>query len=243
MYNGYGMDWSYILVLIGIVITMVAQSKLKSTYSRYIRVSGSQGLTGADVARRILLANGITEVSVQPVSGSLTDHYNPANKTVNLSQGIYGGTSLAALGVAAHECGHAIQDASGYVPLRFRSAFAPVANIGSRLAWPAIIIGVLMSSWGNSYGGSSGSGLQLVQIGILLFALAVLFQLVTLPVEYNASERAMGQLQALGMVDGTEMSGVKAVLNAAALTYVAAAASSLLQLLRLMTIFGGRRNR
>lgn len=181
-------------------------------------------------------ANGIYDVQVLPVAGQLTDHYDPGKKTVNLSEVIYNSTSVAALGVAAHECGHAIQDNRGYFPLRFRSAFVPVASIGSSMSWPMIIIGLLI-------GQSSGIGYKLVSIGIFLFMLAVAFQLITLPVEFNASSRALVQLRQTGILPQDEEGEARSVLHAAALTYVAAAASSLLQLLRLFLLFGNRRDR
>ena len=175
------------------------------------------------------LSQGIYDVEIRRVSGNLTDHYDPRTKTVNLSDSVYGSTSIAAIGVAAHECGHAMQDAQGYAPLRFRSALVPVANFGAQLSWPLIIIGLLL-------GGSS-----LVSLGILLFSLAVLFQLVTLPVEYNASHRAVALLDSIGILQGQEVGQTRKVLNAAALTYVAAAAASILQLFRLLILFGNRR--
>lgn len=229
----YGFDWTYLLVILGVVITMLAQTKLKSTFAKYSRVPSSSHMTGADVARKILASNGIYGVSVQPVAGSLTDNYDPRNKTVNLSADVFARTDLAAIGVAAHECGHAIQDFEEYAPLKIRSVLVPVANFGARFSWIVIIAGLIFASTGNT----------LLQIGILLFALAVLLQIVTLPVEYNASNRALKQLEELGIVAGEELEGSKKVLGAAALTYVAAAASGILQLLRLIILFGGRGRR
>jgi len=234
----YGFDPTYILVLIGVVISMAASAKLKSTFSRYSQVRSKSGLTGQEVARRILQANGIYDVNVQPIAGNLTDHYDPSKKTVNLSESIYNSSSVAALGVAAHECGHAIQDNTGYFPLRFRSAFVPIASIGSKMSWPMILIGLLLGA-----GTKSGSiGWSLISIGIFLFMLAVIFQIVTLPVEYNASHRALLQLQSTGILPPDEEKEARSVLSAAALTYVAAVAASILQLLRLFILFGGRRN-
>ena len=187
------------------------------------------GMTGAQAAERILHSAGIYDVSVQHVSGNLTDHYNPSNKTLNLSDSVYGSTSVAAVGVAAHECGHAIQHAIGYAPLEFRSAIVPVANFGSTLSWPLFLIGLF-------------SGIRpLVTAGIVLFSLAVLFQLVTLPVEINASSRALKMLQSTGILGTDETRGARKVLTAAAMTYVAALAASILQLLRLLILAGGRR--
>lgn len=233
----YGFDPTYILVIIGIIITMWAQGKMKTTFAKYSRVRSMSGMTGQEVARRILMANGIFDVTVEPVAGQLTDHYDPRSKVVKLSEVIYNSTSVAAVGVAAHECGHAIQDNQEYMPLRLRSAIVPVANLGSTLSWPMILIGVLMANAG------SYAGYSLISVGILCFSLAVLFQLVTLPVELDASRRALRQLNATGILPPEEQQQTRAVLSAAALTYVAAAASSMLQLLRLVILFGGNRRR
>ena len=230
---GYGFDPTIILVLIGVALSLWAQGRVNSTFSRYSRVRSMTGMTGAEAARRLLNAQGIYDVTVQPIAGELTDHYDPRTKTVNLSQSVYGATSVAAIGVAAHECGHAMQDNEGYAPLRFRSALVPAANFGSKLSWPLILLGLVFG----------GLGSPLVEIGILMFSLAVLFQLVTLPVEYNASARAVRFLDSQGILAGEEVSGTRKVLNAAALTYVAAAATSILQLLRLIILFGGRNRR
>ena len=189
-------------------------------------------MNGAGVARRILDMNGLGDVEVNHVSGNLTDHYNPANRTVNLSDATYNSYSIAAVSVAAHECGHAIQHSKNYAPLSFRTAIFPLANIGSNLAWPIIIIGVILGGMGNI----------MIQLGIIMFSLAVLFQFVTLPVEFDASARALVKLNEDGILPFDEESAAKKVLFAAALTYVAAAASSVLQLLRLVLLFGGRRN-
>ena len=233
----YGFDPTYILVIIGIIITMWAQGKMKTTFTKYSRVRSMSGMTGQEVARRILMANGIFDVTVEPVAGQLTDHYDPRSKVVKLSEVIYNSTSVAAVGVAAHECGHAIQDNQEYLPLRLRSAIVPVANLGSTLSWPMILIGVLMANAG------SYAGYSLISVGILCFSLAVLFQLVTLPVELDASRRALRQLNATGILPPEEQQQTRAVLSAAALTYVAAAAASMLQLLRLVILFGGNRRR
>ena len=232
MYYPFFYDSTYILVLIGVVISMIASAKLNSTYQRYSSVRSMCGLTGAEVAQKLLNNQGIYDVTVRRVAGNLTDHYDPRTKTVNLSDSVYGSTSIAAIGVAAHECGHAMQDASDYSPLRIRAALVPAAKLGSSLAWPLILIGLLLG----------GGGSTLAGIGILLFSLAVLFQLVTLPVEYNASHRAVTLLDSTGILSGQEVGQTRSVLSAAALTYVAAAAASILQLLRLLMIFGNRRN-
>lgn len=204
---GYGLDPTIILVLIGVALSLWAQGRVNSTFSRYSRVR-SDWHDRAEAARRLLNAQGIYDVTVQQIAGELTDHYDPRTKTVNLSQSVYGATSVAAIGVAAHECGHAMQDNEGYAPLRFRSALVPVANFGSSLSWPLILLGLVFG----------GLGSPLVEIGILMFSLAVLFQLVTLPVEYNASARAVRLLDAQGILAGEEVNGTRKVLNAAALT-------------------------
>ena len=220
----------YILIIISCVIALIAQVKVKSTYNRYAKVASSKGMTGAMVAEQLLRSQGIYDVSVQRISGSLTDNYNPRYKTLNLSDSVYNSTSVAAIGVAAHETGHAIQHAQGYGPLSFRTALFPFANIGSRLSWIFIIAGLIF-----------GSTNVLVDIGILMFSLAVLFQLVTLPVEFNASSRALKLLESEGYLYGDENRQARKVLTAAAMTYVAAAATAILQLLRLIYLFGGRR--
>lgn len=229
-YGFYGFDRTYILLIIGMLLSLAASAKLKSTFAKYRRIRSASGLTGAEAADRILRAAGITDVKIRAIPGSLTDHYDPRTKTVSLSQDIYGQTSLAAVGVAAHECGHAIQHAVHYAPLEMRSAIVPVANLGSSLSWPLFLIGLL-------------AGIRpLTTAGIVLFSLAVLFQLVTLPVELNASSRALHMLEGTGILGGAETKGARKVLTAAALTYVAALAASILQLLRLLILAGGRRS-
>lgn len=216
---------------------MLASARMNSSFTKYAQIRSSSGLTGREVAERILAANGIYDVAVQPVPGQLTDHYDPSKKIVRLSESIYSSTSVAAIGVAAHECGHAIQDNRSYFPLRFRSAFVPLANLGSRLSWPMILIGLLLAQSG------AYLGYNLMSWGILLFSLAVIFQLITLPVEFDASRRALIQLSETGILPAGEKRQAREVLTAAALTYVAAAAASLLQLMRLLILFGGRRRR
>lgn len=227
----YGIDPTYILVLIGAVICMIASAKVKSTYNKYSRYRSASGMTGAEAAQRILNTAGIYDVTIQHVSGNLTDHYNPSNKTLNLSDSVYGSTSVAAVGVAAHECGHAIQHQKNYVPLTLRAAIVPVANLGSTLAWPLILIGLLFSR---------NTGVLFIDLGIICFSFAVIFQLVTLPVEFNASRRALRILGEQGILSESELPYTRKVLQAAALTYVASAASAILQLLRLILLFGGR---
>ena len=232
-YGYYYMDWTYILVLIGAVLCMVASARVNSTYSKYARVRSISGMTGAEAAQRILNRNGSYDVRVEHVRGNLTDHYDPSRKVLRLSDAVYGSNSVAAIGVAAHECGHAVQHQKGYAPLKIRAALVPAANIGSRLGIPIILLGILL--------GVAGS--FLAQIGIWVFSAAVLFQIVTLPVEFNASNRAMDMLGQYGILGQQEVGHVRKVLSAAALTYVAAAASSVLQLLRLVLLFGGRGGR
>lgn len=229
---GYYFDPTYILVLIGVVISMIASARVKSTFQKYSRVRSRTNMTGAQAAQRVLNSAGIHDVTIRHVSGDLTDHYDPRNKTLNLSDPVYGSTSVAAIGVAAHECGHAIQHQQGYSPLSLRSALVPVANFGSAISWPLIIAGVIFG----------GAGSTLCKIGILLFSAAVLFQLVTLPVEFNASFRAVRILGDTGILGDQELPYTKKVLKAAALTYVAGAAAAILQLLRLLILFGGRDN-
>ncbi|HAB59256.1 MAG TPA: peptidase [Lachnospiraceae bacterium] len=228
----YYFDPTYMLVIIGVVISLLASAKVKSTFAKYSNVRSMSGLTGAQAAERILRNAGIFDVSVQRISGHLTDHYDPKNKVLRLSDSVFGNTSVSAIGVAAHECGHAIQHNKEYAPLRIRTALVPIANFGATLSWPLILIGVLLS-WSQT----------LITLGIVLFCAAVLFQLVTLPVEFNASNRAVKILASTGILSDREVSQTKQVLGAAALTYVAAAAASILQLLRLIILFGGNRNR
>lgn len=231
-YGLYGLDWTYILVLIGAVLSLIASAKVNSTFNKYQKVRSASGLTGAETAQRILQQNGIYDVAVEHVSGNLSDHYDPTNKVLRLSDSTYSSSSVAAVGVAAHECGHALQHHVGYGPLRFRTAIVPAANIGSKLGIPIILLGVLL-----------GSNYFLIELGIWVFSLAVLFQIVTLPVEFNASNRAMTMMERYGILSGDELRSTRKVLSAAAMTYVAAAASSILQLLRLIILFGGNRRR
>lgn len=220
---------TYILVIIGALLSLAASARVKTTFAKYTKVRSLSGMTGAEAAERILHSAGIYDVAVRHVSGDLTDHYDPRDKTLKLSDSTFRSNSVAAVGVAAHECGHAIQHNQGYIPLTFRSALVPVANFGATISWPLILIGFLIV---NSQ--------FLITLGIILFSTAVLFQLVTLPVEFNASSRAVKILNDTGILYGDEISHTKKVLNAAALTYVAAAAASILQLLRLLILFGGR---
>lgn len=227
----YYFDATYFLVIIGAVICLLASANVNSVMKKYSKIGNSTGLTGGEAARRILNNEGLYHVQVECLSEESGDHYDPSTNTVRLSYSNYSGASVTAVGVAAHECGHAIQHAQGYQPLNIRTAIVPAVNIGSRLGFPLIILGVLLS-W----------NYVLIQIGIWAFSLSVLFQLVTLPVEFNASSRAIAKIDQYGLVSQAENDGCKKVLRAAALTYVAAAASSILQLLRLILLYGRRRS-
>ena len=231
MFYGF-YDPTYILVVIGLAICLLASAKMRSTFNRYSRVRNHSGLTGRDAAEQILRRAEIYDVRVEHVGGNLTDHYDPRSKVLRLSDATYGSTSVAALGVAAHECGHAIQHDTGYVPLQVRSALVPVVNFGSSIAWILIAIGLIFNS---------RSSILFLNLGILAFSLAVIFQLVTLPVEFNASSRAIHILGGSGMLYEDEVNATKKVLFAAALTYVAGAISSILQLLRIIMIANNRR--
>lgn len=217
-------DTTYVLVLIGAIISAIASWNVNSTYRKYSRYGNSRNMTAQQAAQKILNDAGIYDVRIERVGGNLTDHYSPNEKVLRLSDSVYDSTSVAAIGVAAHECGHAIQHDVGYAPLKLRSISVPVANIGSRLSWPIFFLGLILG-----YGG-------LVNIGIMLFLFVVIFQLVTLPVEFDASHRALNILEGSYMLDDNELSGARSVLTAAALTYVAALFSAILQLLRLLMI-------
>ena len=224
----YGFDPTYVLVLIGLVLSLIASGLVKSTFAKYSRVLSRRGITASMAAERILFAAGINDVTIRPVSGKLTDNYDPRNKTLNLSDATYASASVAAVGVAAHECGHAVQYAQSYTPMKIRGAIIPITNIGSTLSIPLFFLGLLFSIP------------SLVLVGIGLFALVAVFQLVTLPVEFNASSRALKTLEASNYLSLEELGGAKRVLSAAAMTYVAALIMSIAQLLRL--IFIARRN-
>ena len=231
---GYGLMWdpTYYLVLIGMLLCLGASALVNSTMKKYSKVRNVNGITGAEAARRILNQEGLYNVQIECLKNSSGDHYDPRTNTVRLSYNNFNSASVTAVGVAAHECGHAIQHAKGYAPLSIRSALVPVVNIGSKLGMPLILIGILLS-WNQT----------LIQIGIWAFALSALFQLVTLPVEFNASGRAVAKLEQYGILSASENQGCRKVLRAAAYTYVAAAASTILQLLRLVLLFGGNRRR
>jgi Zn-dependent membrane protease YugP len=225
----YGLDWTYSLVLIGAVIAAVASSKVKTTYAKFGRVGSRNGLTAMQAARKILDNAGLYQVRIERIAGDLTDHYSPKELVLRLSDTTINSSSIAAIGVAAHECGHAIQHAKKYMPLTVRNTIVPVVNIGSKLSWPMILIGLLFGVTG------------FLDLGIVFFSFSLLFQLITLPVEFNASSRALKILRDSNMLYEEELKGAKKVLSAAAMTYVAAAIASLLSLLRLIILFGGRR--
>lgn len=233
MYYPMFYDPTYILVMIGVVICLLTSAKMNSTFSKYSRVRSHSGMTGKEAAEALLHREGIYDVRVEYVAGNLTDHYDPRSKVLRLSDATYQQTSVAAIGVAAHECGHAIQHARGYAPLSIRSALVPVANFGSSIAWPLIIIGLIMNSQTSQL---------FLNLGVIAFSMAVLFQIVTLPVELNASRRALKILGNTGMLYPDEVRETRKVLTAAALTYIAGAASAILQLLRLIMISNSRRD-
>lgn len=228
---GWGFDGTYVLIILAFLISALVSAKMNATFSKYSKVRSYCGMTGAQAAQRILSSAGIYDVRIEHVSGKLTDHYDPSNKVLRLSDAVYGNTSIAAIGVAAHECGHAVQHAKNYVPLSVRSAIVPVANFGSQLSWPLFLAGLIFSFR------------PLLMIGILLFCAALLFQIVTLPVEFNASARALRMLDETGIMGRQEIRGTKKVLRVAAMTYVAAVIGSLLQLLRLLILSGAFRRR
>ena len=231
MYWPFFYDWTYILLIPALILSMWAQFRVSSTFSRFSKVRASSGMTATQMAEQLLHAEGVYDVSVERTRGNLTDHYDPKNMVLRLSDSTANSTSVAALGVAAHEAGHVLQHRDGYAPLMLRTAAVPVVNIGSNLSWPLFVVGLIFS-WE-----------PLLYVGISLFALAVLFALITLPVEFNASKRALAALEANGYLQpGEEMRGAKKVLSAAAMTYVASAFMAIMQLLRLLAIAGVRRD-
>ena len=233
----YGFDWTYlVLVLPCVILSMWASANVNSTFKKYSGQLSSRRITGAEAAQRVLMANGVQGVKIQRISGNLTDHYDPRTNVIRLSDNVYDNTSTAAIGVACHEAGHAVQYAQSYAPIKLRAAVIPVTNLGSKLAMPLILIGLLLSYLGNfSY--------ILVYAGIACFGLSLVFQLVTLPVEFNASRRALAAISSGNLLTEEEQKGARKTLTAAALTYVAATATALAQLLRLLVLFGGRGNR
>ena len=226
----YFFDYYYIILIIpALLFGLWAQFRVKSAYARYSKVQNINGMTGADAARYVLEQNGVYDISINRIAGNLTDNYNPTNKTINLSDGVYSSTSVAAVGIAAHEAGHAVQHAVGYFPIKLREAIIPVTQVGSTLYLPIILLGLFFNSYST------------ITVGIILFASITAFQFVTLPVEFNASNRAIEAIENGNLLYGDELSGARSVLKAAALTYVAALVSSMAQLLRLVLMFGGRR--
>ena len=233
----YGFDWTYIvLVLPCLILSLWASSSVNSTFKRYSTQYSARGITGADAAQRVLTHNGVRGVRIERVSGNLTDHFDPKTNVIRLSDSVYGSTSTAAIGVACHEAGHAVQYAKHYAPIKLRAAIIPITNFGSKLAMPLILLGILFSFMGNlSY--------TLVYLGIACFGLSLVFQLITLPVEFNASHRAVRAISESEILTQQELIGAKKTLKAAAMTYVAATAVALAQLLRLIVLFGGHRRR
>lgn len=236
-YYYYGFDWTYlVLVLPCIILSLWASANINSTFKRYSKQLNRRGITGAEAAQRVLRANGISGVRVDRVSGHLSDHYDPRTNVIRLSDSVYDSTSVASIGVACHEAGHAVQYAQHYAPIKLRAAIIPITNFGSKLAMPLILLGVLLSAFANfSY--------TLVYLGIACFGLSLVFQLITLPVEFNASRRAMRAIEDSEILTDDERRGARKTLNAAAMTYVAATAVALAQLLRILMLFGGGRRR
>lgn len=226
-------DWTFILLIPGMILAAFAQAKVRSAYNKYSQVRTQNGLTGTQAARQILDAYGLHHVRVEQVAGELTDHYDPRTKILRLSQGVANNNSIAAVGIAAHETGHALQDASDYAPLRFRNFIVPISNIASTASWPLFLIGLFM--------GNSNMGMTLMNLGILLFIVAFAFYVITLPVEFNASSRALNVLEQNYIVTSEENRGVQKVLSAAALTYVASMVTALLNLVRLIALRNSRR--
>ena len=236
-YYYYGFDWTYLVIVLPcLILSMLASSSVNSTFNKYAKVNSIRRLTGAEAAQRVLSANGVRGVRIERVSGNLTDHYDPKTNVIRLSDSVYGSTSVAAIGVAAHEAGHAVQYAQNYGPIKVRAAIIPITNLGSKLAMPLILAGILLSFLGTFSN-------TLVYLGILAFSLSIVFQLVTLPVEFNASRRAMEAIETAGLLTHEEQQGARKTLKAAAMTYVAATAVAVAQVVRLLILFGGRRRR
>lgn len=232
----YGFDMTYVmLVLPCLILSLWASSSVNSTFKKYSQHRSRRGITGADAARRVLQANGVTGVRIEQVAGELTDHYDPKSNVIRLSQNVHSSTSVAAIGVAAHEAGHAVQYAQSYAPIHLRAAIIPVTNLGSKLAMPLILLGILLNV-------AAEVSYFFVYAGIACFGLSLVFQLITLPVEFNASHRAMRAIDEAGLLTEDEQAGARKTLRAAAMTYVAATAVAFAQLLRLIALFGRRRN-
>ena len=236
-YYYYGFDWTYLVIVLPcLILSMLASSSVNSTFKKYSNVNSIRRLTGAEAAQRVLSANSVRGVRIERVSGNLTDHYDPKTNVIRLSDSVYGATSVAAIGVAAHEAGHAVQYAQNYGPIKLRAAIIPITNLGSKLAMPLILAGILFSFFGSF-------STTLVYLGIAAFSLSIVFQLVTLPVEFNASRRAMEAIETAGLLTHEEQQGARKTLKAAAMTYVAATAVAVAQVVRLLVLFGGRRRR
>ena len=230
------MDFTYLILLLATTVFSVwASIRVNTTFKKYSSVRPASGITGAEAARRVLDANGLYNVRIERIGGNLTDHFDPRSNVIRLSDGVYGSSSASAIGVAAHEAGHAVQYANGYAPLKIRNAIIPVTNIGSRLAMPLILLGLIFAGAGTQF-------ISIAYLGVACFSLSTLFQLLTLPTEFDASRRALASIETSGLLRGNELSAAGKVLSAAALTYVAALAASLLQLLRLLAIVNSRRN-
>lgn len=235
-YYYYGFDWSYLYIILPcLLISFWASARVNSTFKKYEKQISSRRLTGADAAQRVLRSNGITNVRIEPVAGNLTDHYDPKANVIRLSESVFNSPSTAAIGVACHEAGHAVQYAQQYFPIKIRTAIIPITNIGSKLAMPLILLGILFSAFGSFSD-------TIIYLGIGCFSLSLLFQLITLPVEFNASRRALSAIKDGDLLTESELKGARKTLNAAAMTYVAATAVAFAQLLRLILLFGRRRN-
>lgn len=231
----YGFDWTYLVIVLPcIILSLIASTAVNSTFKRYSQQLSTRRITGAQAAQRVLAYNGVGNVRIEQVSGNLTDHYDPKSNVIRLSDNVYNSTSTAAIGVACHEAGHAVQYAQSYAPIKLRAAIIPITNFGSRLAMPLILLGILLSALGVFSN-------TIIYLGIGCFALSLVFQLITLPVEFNASRRAMRAISDAEILTDSEQKGARKTLTAAAMTYVAATAVSLAQLIRLLALFGGRR--
>ncbi len=241
MFFGYWYDWTILIMIPVLIFSLVAQARVKSTYEKYSAQRSLRGITGSEAARMILDTNGLNHVRIERVSGSLTDHYSPKEDVIRLSESVYDNSSCAAIGVAAHECGHAIQYAKSYGPIKLRAAILPVTNFGAKFSMIFIMIGLALSAY--SQASSFEMGVNIALIGVALYSLLAVFQLLTLPVEYNASSRALKTLEGYNILTDDELKGAKKVLSAAALTYVAALASTIATILRLLIIILGRSSR
>lgn len=237
MFYYYGIDWTYIILVLPMVIfSLIASANVNTTFEKYAKVFSRRGLSAYEAARRVLEYNGVFDVKIERVRGKLTDHYDPKANVIRLSEAVHDSTSVASIGVACHEAGHAVQHAQNYAPVKIRTAIVPLTNIGSMLAMPLILIGLLLTYMGSHY-------IWVAYLGVALFSLCVIFQLITLPTEFDASRRAMKGIAAAGVLDEDEAAGARKVLTAAAMTYVAALAVSIMQLLRLLLIVAGARRR